>query len=210
MEESQRASVFALVRLTESRDSDTGHHVERVQHLCKALATALKSNSELSTIITPEFINNIFYSSALHDIGKISIPDAVLLKPGRLTEEEFEATKQHVKFGADNLSEMIRLFPNNDIILMAAKIARYHHEKWDGTGYLSGLKEKEIPLPARIMAIIDVYDALRSKRPYKEALSHFETMKIIRSGSGNHFDPKIVNAFEKINEQIEIIFDSMA
>lgn len=146
----------------------------------------------------------------MHDIGKISIPDAVLLKPGKLTEEEFEEIKQHVKFGADNLSEMIRLFPNNDIILMAAKIARYHHEKWDGTGYLSGLKENEIPLPARIMAIIDVYDALRSKRPYKDALSHFETMKIIRAGSGNHFDPKIVNAFEKINEQIEIIFDSMA
>lgn len=209
LEESQRASVFALAKLTEARDTDTGQHVERIQHLCKTLASAMKNYPEYRNEITPSFMNNLFYSSALHDIGKIRIPDNILLKPGRLNQDEFTLIKQHVKYGADTLAEMIRLFPNNEIILMAAKIARYHHEKWDGSGYLSGLKGTAIPLPARIMAIIDVYDALRSKRPYKEGLSHQQSIDIILEGKGVHFEPLIVDIFINIHEQIEIVYDSM-
>ena len=209
LEESQRASVFALAKLTEARDTDTGQHVERVQYLCKTLATAMKNYPEYRNEITPSFINNLFYSSALHDIGKIRIPDNILLKPGHLDQDEFTLIKQHVKYGADTLAEMIRLFPNNEIILMATKIARYHHEKWDGSGYLAGLSGTEIPLPARIMAIIDVYDALRSKRPYKESLTHQQSVEIILEGKGAHFEPLIVDIFVKINEQIEIVYESM-
>jgi putative two-component system response regulator len=208
LEDSQKASIYALARLTEARDTDTGEHVDRVPHLCKALAIKLRVYSDFRNIIDDEFVNNLFFASPLHDIGKINIPDAILLKPGKLTVEEFEHMKLHVKSGAETLADMIRLFPNNSIILMATKIARYHHERRDGAGYLEDLQKEEIPLSARIMALVDVYDALRSKRPYKESFSHGKTCEIIQQESGTHFDPTLVEAFLSIHEQFEIIFDS--
>lgn len=132
LEESQKAAVFAMSKLTEARDNDTGHHIERVQYLCKALASKLRDNRKFVNQITPAYVNNIYFASALHDIGKIKIKDDILLKPSKLTEDEFEIMKNHVKYGADTLSEILRLFPNNNIILMGAKIAKYHHERWDG------------------------------------------------------------------------------
>ncbi len=146
----------------------------------------------------------------LHDIGKIDIPDSVLLKPGRLTPEEFETIKKHIKTGDDILSNMVKFYPKTNLVLMGRIIAKYHHEKWNGMGYLSGLKGEEIPLPTRIMALVDVYDALRSKRPYKEPMSHQMAYDIIDNDSGKHFDPDVVEAFIKIHQQFDAIFNSLS
>lgn len=208
LEDSQKATVFALAKLTEARDGDTGSHVSRVQHLCKALAVKLQTKARYKLEVTDNFISDIFYSSVLHDIGKIKIPDSILLKPGKLTTEEFDLMKQHVKIGSDTLHEMIAMYPDNSMIIMGAEIAKYHHEKWNGQGYLEGLSGKEIPLSARIMALVDAYDAIRSKRPYKDAVSHLDTVQIIQRDSGTHFDPDIVRAFIQVNEQFEVIYNA--
>ena len=209
IEDSQRAAIIALAKLTESRDSDTGKHVDRVQYLTKAIAVELKDNSPYKSQIEKNFINDIYLASALHDIGKISIPDNILIKPGKLTKEEFDVIKTHVNTGSEILLEMGRYYPRSSVVVMGQKIAKYHHEKWDGTGYQQGLKGLDIPLEARIMALVDVYDALRSKRPYKEPYSHEEARHMIVSESGKHFDPIIVDAFIRINQQFELIFESL-
>ena len=210
IEDSQQAAIIALAKLTEARDKDTGSHVERVQYLCKALASSLQDNEKYRHLINLQFLNDIYFASALHDIGKIDIPDSVLLKPGKLTIEEFEIIKSHVKTGDDILSDMVKFYPKASLVLMGRIIAKYHHEKWNGEGYLSGIKGDEIPLPARIMALVDVYDALRSKRPYKEPMSHQMAYDIIVNDSGKHFDPDIVDAFIRIHEQFDAIFNSLS
>ncbi|HOJ44576.1 MAG TPA: PAS domain S-box protein [Bacilli bacterium] len=209
LEESHKSTVLAMAKLTESRDYETGTHVERVQYLCKTLAVQLKLSSVYKNEINTDFINDIFYASALHDIGKIRIKDAVLLKPDRLSPEEFGEMKLHVKYGADTLAEMVKLFPDNTITVMAVSITRYHHERWDGKGYLEGLKGTTIPLAARIMTVVDVYDAIRSKRPYKEAMSHETALAEIQKGAGTQFDPEIVEVFIKSKEKIRIIYESL-
>ncbi len=209
LEDSNKAMVFALAKISKSRDSETGFHAERIQYLCKLLANKLHEDKKYADKINSGFINTIFYASALHDIGKIKVPDSILLKPGKLSAQEFDSVKQHVKYGSDTLLEIIKHFPDNQIIIMANKIAKYHHERWDGRGYLAGLKGEEIPLPARIMSVIDVYDALRTKRPYKEELNHKTACEIILGESGTHFDPGIVESFVSINEQIELVYESL-
>lgn len=209
IEESQRATINAMARLTETRDYETGQHVDRVQHLSKALAIELRKIKDFRNEINQTFINNLFYASALHDIGKISIPDTILLKQGKLTNEEFDIIKKHVQIGANVLNQMAIMYPQNEIIRMATKIAQYHHEWFNGNGYLEGLKGEEIPLSARILAIVDVYDALRSARPYKEALSHEKAVEIIQLESETHFDPRIVEAFVKINDQFDTIYNAL-
>ena len=209
IEDSQQAAIIALAKITESRDKDTGKHVERVQYLSKALATSLSEHDRYKGIIDTQFINDIFYASALHDIGKVNISDNILLKPGKLNTEEMEIMKTHVLIGDSILADMIKYYPKSNLILMGRKIARFHHEKWDGSGYLGHLKGRDIPLSARIMALVDVYDAVRSKRPYKDIFSHKETFDIIINGSGKHFDPDIVDAFVRTNEQFDAIFSSL-
>lgn len=209
LDEVYRASVYSLAKLTESRDYNTGSHTLRVQHLCKLLATELQTKPHFSDEINPSFINHIFNASALHDIGKIKVPDAILLKPGALTDEERKIMMQHVKYGSDTLLELVRQFPSNPIISMAVNIAKYHHEKWNGTGYLEGLSGLQIPLSARIMTIVDVYDALRSERPYKPAFSHKKACDIIVSESGTSFDPAIVEVFMQIHAQVDMIYQSL-
>lgn len=203
IEEAQRAISLALGKLVEYRDYETGKHVERVQLICRRLAKVLSVSEKYKTVITGDYVNNIFYASILHDIGKIRIPDKILLKPDKLTNEEFEIIKCHVDIGGKALDEIIEIHPTNRILQMGAEIARYHHEKWDGSGYNRGLKKEEIPLSARIMAIADVYDALRSERPYKSAMSHEDAIELMHEGRGSHFDPEVVDAFLTIAEEFE-------
>ena len=202
-------TVFAMVELAESRDDDTGSHVKRIGEFCKKISE-LACEIDYDNLIDDEFIHNIYIASPLHDIGKIGIRDAILLKPGKLTVDEFEEMKKHVVIGADRLDAIGNVTPSNAFIKMGASIARYHHEKWNGKGYAIGLKGKEIPIEARIMAIADVYDALRSKRIYKEAFSHEEATKIMLQGKGEHFDPKLLELFIDNVEWFNLTYNELS
>lgn len=203
--DSQMSTIFALSKLAESRDIVTGRHLERVQISCCILAEKLSTDSPYKTMIGKEFIHDISNANSLHDIGKVSIPDNVLLKPDRLTMEEFEIMKTHATTGSQTLLEVKNLYPGNSFINMGILIARNHHEKWDGSGYPDGLAGEMIPLAARIMAIADVYDALRSKRCYKEPMTREQSREIIIKGKGQQFDPIIVDAFLGVEEELDRI-----
>lgn len=193
--DAQIATIYALVKLAESRDDDTGAHIERTAGMCRLFAEKLQQLPEFLKIIDDEYITNIYNSSPLHDIGKVGIPDAILQKPGRLTPEEYEIMKTHAELGAKTLEDVANRYKGNTFIQMGLEIARGHHEKWDGSGYPSGLSGIGIPLSARIMAVVDVYDALRSKRVYKEAYPHEKSAAIIQEGRGKHFDPLLIEIF---------------
>ena len=201
----QRSTIVALSKLAESRDDETGGHIERTQIICKLLAKQLQNNPRYAAEIDETFICNIYYSSTLHDIGKVGITDTILLKNGPLTSEEFNVMKSHTIIGAKTMQIVSSTYPNNEFMNLGIAIARYHHEKWDGSGYPEGLAGDEIPLAARIMAVADVYDALRSVRPYKNAFSHEKCIEIILEGSGKHFDSGVVDAFMEVEEQIDAI-----
>lgn len=196
----QMATIFALARLAESRDRDTGEHIERVQQFCMLLADTLREREPFNRQIDTDFVVNIYHASPLHDIGKVGIRDAILLKKGPLDKTEYEEMKQHVLIGAHTLEAVHRRYPQNKFIRMGIEIARSHHEKWNGMGYPDGLIGEAIPLSARIMALADVYDAIRSARCYKEAIAHDETRSIISGLRGTHFDPGLVDAFMDVNE----------
>jgi putative two-component system response regulator len=202
---SHLATIFAMAKLAESRDSDTGRHLDRVRYLSRILTQELGKNEKYHEKIGQQFIDNVFEASALHDIGKVGIPDAILLKPGKLTAEEFEIMKTHTTIGSDPLRLVDEEFPGNALIRMGIDIVEGHHEKWDGTGYPHGLKGETIPLVARIVALVDVYDALTSVRPYKAAFTHVESREIIVKDSGAHFDPELVACFLKVEDQFATI-----
>lgn len=206
--QTQMETIFSLAKLAQSRDDDTGSHLERVQEYCKELSLELQKTPKYQSVIDDRFVKNIFHASPLHDIGKVGIPDSILLKNGRLTPEEFDEMKKHTTIGAETLKEVNQKFGQNAFIEMGLVIAEKHHEKWDGTGYPFGISGEEIPLPARIMALADVYDALRAKRVYKEPFSHEKSRDIILEGRGTHFDPDIVDAFMAINEKFNDICES--
>ena len=193
--------IFSLAKLAESRDPETGNHLERIRFYSKILAEACAQSKGLSQEIDNLFIENIFLTSPLHDIGKVGIPDYVLLKPGRFDDREFEIMKQHCCIGFDTLNEALATHPQADYLLMSAEIARSHHEKFDGTGYPDGLKGNDIPLSARIVALSDVYDALVSKRVYKSAHTHDVARGIIINDGGTHFDPMVLDAFMSCEEK---------
>lgn len=201
--ESQMATIFALVKLSESRDDETGQHIERTASFCKLLASKAKQHPNYSDKIDEKFIETIYKASPLHDIGKVGIPDAILLKPGRLTDEEFAVMKQHVMIGYRTLADIGKLYEKNEFLKMGMEITKNHHEKWNGSGYLSGISGEDIPVSARIMALADVYDALRSKRVYKEAYSHEKSRDIIISSKGTHFDPVLVDLFVESEKDFE-------
>ncbi len=207
--ESQMATIFALAKLSESRDDDTGRHLERVQILCRLLATQIAAGKHSSGSIGSDFIENVFMASPLHDIGKVGIPDAVLLKPGKLSPEEFELMKKHSVIGAQTLDAVSRQYPGNMFIQTGIEVARHHHERWDGRGYPDGLSGDAIPLSARVMAVADVYDALRSVRCYKPSRSHDESCDIIVKGGGTQFDPALVDAFGAVHERIREASDDL-
>lgn len=189
--------MLALAKLAESRDPETGKHLERVQSYCRILAEELRQTTEYAATITPEFIRTLVHSSPLHDIGKVGVPDQVLLKPGRLTPEEFEIMKRHPIIGGDTIRSLADQDGRHDFLQMAMEIAYHHHEKFNGTGYPRGLRGDEIPLSARIIAVADVYDALTSARVYKAAMGHEQASRIILDESGKHFDPQVVQAFAR-------------
>jgi putative two-component system response regulator len=192
--ESQMSTIFALAKLAEYRDVDTGGHLERVQDYCRLLAAELYKG-EYAKQINDAFIATIYQASPLHDIGKVAIPDKILLKPGKLTDDEFVIMKTHTTIGATALSEVFAKYSRNYFIRMGIEIARWHHERWDGKGYPDGLAQDKIPLAARIMKLVDVYDALRSKRCYKNAIGHATACDIIFAGSATEFDPVVTDAF---------------
>jgi putative two-component system response regulator len=199
--DSQLATIHAVSKLAESRDDDTGHHIERTQTFSKVLAETLRKNPRYAGSINDTFVENIYHASPLHDIGKVGIFDNILLKPGKLTAEEFEIMKTHAMIGANTLQSVRNKYPKNAFINMGIDIARSHHEKWDGSGYPGGLTGEDIPLSARIMAVSDVYDALRSKRPYKPAFTHEKSCEIIMEGAGRHFDPAVIEAFTAVEAE---------
>lgn len=208
--ESQMATIFALAKLAENRDTDTGEHLERVQEYCRVLAVALQERSEYSGLVTDDFIANIYQASPLHDIGKVAIPDSILLKPGRLTDEEFEIMRTHATVGAETLTAVLDKFPENAFVAMGIDIAMYHHERWDGAGYPEGLAGDRIPLPARVMAVVDVYDAFRSDRCYRSGLTHEATREIILDGRASQFDPVIADKFKELEAVFSEIYEETA
>jgi len=203
----QTSMIYSLVKLTESRDDYTGKHIERVAEYCKLLAEKLGETKEYKGYVDQDFVDHIHMAAPLHDIGKVGIPDRILLKPGKLSEEEFEVMKSHTTIGANTLLEVKKKYPENMLLDMGISIAHYHHEKWNGSGYPEGLSGRDIPLEARIMALADAYDALRSKRVYKEPLSHEKTVDIIKKDSGSHFDPDIVNIFLQNEDEFRKIYE---
>lgn len=201
--ETRDVAIFALARLAESRDPETGQHLERVRTYARALAQEVADVPGLGDVVDGEFIRLIYATSPLHDIGKVGIPDNVLLKPGKLTPEEFTVMKRHATIGADTLDAAFKKYPRARFLQMAREIAAGHHERWDGKGYPCGLRGMDIPLSARIVSIADVYDALTSKRVYKDAFPHSEAVRIIREGAGTQFDPRLVEVFLRIAETWE-------
>ena len=193
--ETRDVAIFAMAKLAESRDPETGAHLERVRAYARALSQELAGAGKFPDEITPEFVRLIYLTSPLHDIGKVGIPDHVLLKPGRLNDREFEIMKTHTTLGAQTLDAALRKFPGVKFLEMGRDIASYHHERYDGTGYPHGLWGERIPLAARIVSVADVYDALTSKRVYKAAFTHDVAVSLIGEQAGKHFDPTIVQTF---------------
>ncbi|AZQ12526.1 response regulator [Shewanella khirikhana] len=194
--EIQDVTISALASLAETRDQETGFHIRRTQWYVKLLAQKIREQDKFAKLMTDEYIETLFKSAPLHDIGKVGIPDHILLKPGKLDNDEFTVMKTHADLGWHAIEEAEKTIGSKESFLEVAKeIAHFHHEKWDGSGYPEGLAGEDIPLSARLMAIADVYDALISKRVYKSAMTHEAALQIIRNGSGNHFDPVLVDAF---------------
>ncbi|MFQ5734963.1 MAG: two-component system response regulator [Planctomycetaceae bacterium] len=208
--ESRNLMIFSLAKLAESRDPETGAHLERIREYCKVVAMALTGKDGFRDIVDGDYVQSIYLTSPLHDIGKVGIPDSVLLKPGRLTADEFEIMKTHTTVGAETLSAAIEQNTDAEYLRMARDIALTHHERFDGSGYPQGLVGKDIPLCGRIVAIADVYDALRTKRVYKKAFSHDVAKSIIVGGRGIHFDPVIVDCFNENEPAFIAIHDRFA
>jgi len=200
--ETANMTIFALAKLAESRDSETGTHLERVRNYCRVLARQLQTLPKFADVINDEYVDLIYRTSPLHDIGKVAIPDHILLKRDKLTSDEFDVMKTHTLRGAETIESLLDEYPHARFLQMARDIILSHHEKWDGSGYPYGLAGEQIPLCGRIMAVADVYDALTSRRVYKEAFSHGEAKSIIVQGAGTQFDPDIVFAFMAMEKDL--------
>lgn len=199
------AIIDVMARMAEDRDPETGGHIKRTKEYVYLLTKQLYLDHKYPEIVTKEYIDIMYKSAPMHDIGKIGISDMILLKPGRLSEEEFETMKLHTKIGNEIISSVKGMLHESVFLDCAGEIALTHQEKWDGSGYPIGLKGKEIPLAGRVMAIADVYDALRSKRPYKDSFSHDKSCEIIQEGKGKHFEPLMVDEFIKLESKFHEI-----
>lgn len=200
--------IEAMGELAEYRDPETGGHINRTQHYVQALAQELSRLDKYKDALGPEQIRLLFKSAPLHDIGKVAIRDDILLKPGKLTSEEFETMKKHTTYGENVIKKLEKRVGESSFLLYAEEIAGSHHERFDGTGYPRGLIGEETPLSGRIMAIADVYDALVNQRVYKDAYSHAQAMKIMIEVKGSHFDPTIFDVFVGINGEFQKIADT--
>ena len=198
-------TIHALIGLLEVRNIESSNHTKRTQWMMKILCEHLKTKQKYADILDDEYITELFQTAPLHDIGKVGIPDKILLKPGRLDSEEFEIMKKHTTYGVEALTHELNPKNVTTFIRTAIEIVGTHHEKFDGTGYPHGLKAEEIPLCGRMMAIIDVYDALTSKRVYKPAVAHEEALAIILSERSKHFDPSLIDAFIEVEKDIQQI-----
>lgn len=202
----QDVTIMAMTSLAETRDNETGNHIRRIQLYVKALAERLRNHPRFEAVLNERMIELLYKSAPLHDIGKIGIPDSILLKPGKLTVEEFEVMKTHTTLGRKAIEDAERRLGMRVAFLNVSKeIAYSHQEKWDGSGYPQGLAGDQIPVSARLMAVADVYDALINKRVYKAAFSHDQTCSTIVKGKGTHFDPDMVDAFVSIAEDFRSI-----
>jgi len=199
----QDVTIQALASLAETRDNETGGHIRRTQNYVRHLAIHLKSHPKFSAVLTPENIELLYKSAPLHDVGKVGVKDSILLKPGKLTEEEFEEMKKHAIYGRDAIKMAEKDLGTTSFLRFASEIAYTHHEKWDGSGYPQKLSGENIPVSGRLMALADVYDALISKRVYKPPFPHTKAVEIIKEGKGKHFDPDIVDAFLKIESEFQ-------
>lgn len=201
----QEATIESMSSLTETRDPDTGEHIKRTQNYIRLLAEYLKNRPGFRTFLDDETIDLLWKSAPLHDIGKVGVSDRILLKPGRLTEQEFEEMKKHTVYGRDTILAAERKLGNRSFLRIAREIAYTHHERWDGSGYPEGLKGEEIPMPGRLMALVDTYDALTSKRVYKSQLPHEKAVEIIIEAKGTQFDPAVVEAFLEVKDDFHRI-----
>jgi putative two-component system response regulator len=202
----QDVTILALTSLAETRDSDTGNHIRRTQNYVRALARKLSNHPRFAAFLTLHNIELLYKSAPLHDIGKVGIPDRILLKPGKLTPEEFEIMKTHTTLGRDAIEHAEQqLGVEVSFLTFAKEIAYSHQEKWDGSGYPQGLRGDAIPIAARLMAVADVYDALISRRIYKEPMPHEQAVEVIRQTAGRHFDPDVVAAFLELHETFRAI-----
>jgi len=199
------ATILGLAKLAEYRDKGTGAHLERIREYAKIIAEEMAKIPAYKDYITEEYIDDIYQSSILHDIGKVGIKDSVLLKRSKLTEEEFGIIKRHTVLGGDMLVDIESQIGGRSFLILGKEIAYYHHEKWDGTGYPDGLKKEDIPLSARVVALADVYDAMTTQRFYKEAFTHAKAREIIVNLKGTHFDPDVVDAFLANEEDFQRI-----
>ena len=202
----QDVTILVMASLAETRDSETGNHIRRTQFYVKALAEKLRDHPRFVWFLTDNNINMLFKSAPLHDIGKVGIPDRILLKPGRFEPHKFEIMKTHTTLGRDAIVHAeIALGTNVDFLAFAKSIALSHQEKWDGSGYPQGLAGDDIPIPARLMAVADVYDALISRRVYKQGMPHEKAVQIMTEGRGTHFDADMFDAFVEIQEEFRAI-----
>jgi len=207
----KEATVEAMGIVAEGRDPETGGHVQRTKAYVRLLAEGLAQLSKFQEVLTPRKIEKMFMAAPLHDIGKVTISDLILLKPGKLTYEEFETMKTHAMAGEETIRKVQGRFTDIPFLGVAEEIAGGHHEKWDGSGYPRGLAGENIPIAARVMALADVYDALISKRSYKGAIDHAEVVEMIKADSGKHFDPDVVDVFlanaSKFQEIVDTVLD---
>ena len=204
--DTQDATIVILASIVETRDTETGNHIRRTQHYVRALARQLRAHPGFAGYLTDHEIDILFKSAPLHDIGKIGIPDKILLKPGKLDAEEFEIMKTHTTLGHKAIEDAEKqLGMKVEFLARAKEIALTHHEKWDGSGYPAKLRGNAIPISGRLMAVADVYDALRSQRVYKPSLPHDRAISMVVEGKGSHFDPDMIDAFVAIADQFQSI-----
>ncbi len=201
LKQSKEAAIEVMGIVAESRDPETGGHIQRTKNYVRILAEKLAENPKYKDILTKDMIELIYHSAPLHDLGKVAISDNILLKPGPLTAEEFETMKTHTTIGENTISITQKRFADSEFLSIAKEIAGSHHERWDGTGYPRGLKGDVIPLSGRIMALADVYDALVSRRTYKEPIIHSEVVQMIKDERGTHFDPDLVDTFLQLQNE---------
>lgn len=203
-----KETVMSFAHLIENRDNSTGGHIKRTSIYVQLIAEELRAKGK-HAILTKDYINNLIKAAPMHDIGKISVPDAILQKPGKLTDEEFATMKLHAENGGKIIEETFANLGDDEYRKMAYEVARYHHEKWNGKGYPEGLKETEIPLCARIMAVADVFDAVSEKRCYRDAMPLEKCFEIIKEGSGRDFDPEVAETFLAIKDRVEVIHEQI-
>jgi response regulator RpfG family c-di-GMP phosphodiesterase len=201
----QSGLIMVLADMVENRDQSTGDHVRKTAAYVNIILKQLRAMGYYQDQLTDQYMQDVVRSAPLHDVGKIQVSDAILNKPGKLTEDEFEQMKKHTLAGQKILQQAIETMPEADYLKEAMNLATYHHEKWNGKGYPYGLAGEDIPLSARVMAVADVFDALVSKRCYKEPFTFEKAISIIQEGSGNHFDPKVVEAFLASEEEVRAV-----